>query len=490
LAVPTNCPCDTIWQPSATPTTLDSGDTHSTETGVVFRADSDGYIAGIRFYKGATNTGTHKGNLWSNSGTLLGTADFSNETASGWQQVIFSSPVPVVGNTPYVGSYFAPAGHYSGDSQFFATSGVDVPPLHALQNGSAGSNGVYVYSQTSAFPNSTYNAANYWVDVIYIPTSTYSVTGNISGLGGPNTTLNLTGTRTATGTADASGNFIVSGLTNGTYTLTPSASNGYSYSPASKTFTVNNGHVLGLTFASQQSYTISGALSGPGGANASVALSGTSTATVTADSSGVYTFVGLSNGSYTVTPNKAGYAFSPTSQPVTVNGANATANFTSASVTFTITGTISGAGGANATVKLTGASTATVTANTSGVYTFTGVGNGSYTITPSKTGYAFSPISQTVTVNGANATANFSSTKTYSISGTISGGGRASATVKLTGTATATVTSSSTGTYTFSGLPSGNYTVTPSKSGHIFIPSSRSTTVSTSDVTGVNFSSL
>lgn len=490
LAVPTNCPCDTIWQPSATPTTLDSGDTHSTETGVVFRADSDGYIAGIRFYKGATNTGTHKGNLWSNSGTLLGTADFSNETASGWQQVIFSSPVPVVGNTPYVGSYFAPAGHYSGDSQFFATSGVDVPPLHALQNGSAGSNGVYVYSQTSAFPTSTYNAANYWVDVIYIPTSTYSVTGNISGPGGPNTTLNLTGTRTATGTADASGNFIISGLTNGTYTITPSASNGYSYSPASKTFTVNNGHVLGLTFASQQSYTISGALSGPGGANASVALSGTSTATVTADSSGVYTFVGLSNGSYTVTPNKAGYAFSPTSQPVTVNGANATANFTSASVTFTITGTISGAGGANATVKLTGASTATVTANTSGVYTFTGVGNGSYTITPSKTGYAFSPISQTVTVNGANATANFSSTKTYSISGTISGGGRASATVKLTGTATATVTSSSTGTYTFSGLPSGNYTVTPSKSGHIFIPSSRSTTVSTSDVTGVNFSSL
>ncbi len=75
--------------------------------------------------------------------------------------------------------------------------------------------------------------------------------------------------RTATITADASGKFNITGLANGTYTITPSTSNGYSYSPASQTFTINNGHALGLTFASQQTYTISGTISGAGGANAS-----------------------------------------------------------------------------------------------------------------------------------------------------------------------------------------------------------------------------
>jgi hypothetical protein len=56
---------------------------------------------------------------------------------------------------------------------------------------------------------------------------------------------------------------------------------------------------------------------------------------------------------------------------------------------------------------MTGAATASVTANTSGVYSFSGIANGSGTVTPSKTGFTFTPANQAVTVNGANATANF-----------------------------------------------------------------------------------
>jgi hypothetical protein len=33
----------------------------------------------------------------------------------------------------------------------------------------SGGDGVYLYSSTSVFPTSTYNAANYWVDVVFIP---------------------------------------------------------------------------------------------------------------------------------------------------------------------------------------------------------------------------------------------------------------------------------------------------------------------------------
>jgi hypothetical protein len=167
---PPDCPCSD-WNPSTTPAQVDSGDASAGEFGVRFRTDYDGYITGVRFYKSASNKGTHVGNLWSNTGTLLATAIFVNESGSGWQQVSFSNPVAITANTTYVASYFAPTGHYSDTSGFFARSGADAPPLHFLANGVDGSNGIYSYSPTSTFPTSSFNATNYWVDVVYIPAS-------------------------------------------------------------------------------------------------------------------------------------------------------------------------------------------------------------------------------------------------------------------------------------------------------------------------------
>ena len=112
----------------------------------------DGFITGVRFYKGSQNTGTHVGNLWTTSGQRLATATFSDETASGWQEVTFSAPVPVTANTTYVASYHTTSGYYSADSDFFATAGVDTPPLHALATGVSGGNGVYAYSATFDLP--------------------------------------------------------------------------------------------------------------------------------------------------------------------------------------------------------------------------------------------------------------------------------------------------------------------------------------------------
>ncbi len=135
--------------------------------GVKFTTDAGGWIAGIRFYKGAGNTGTHIGSLWSSTGTLLGQVTFSGESSSGWQEADFSSPVPVTAGTTYVVSYFAPNGGYSVNSGAFASAGVDNPPLHALSSSVSGGNGVYGYSGSPAFPTGTYNATNYWVDVVF-----------------------------------------------------------------------------------------------------------------------------------------------------------------------------------------------------------------------------------------------------------------------------------------------------------------------------------
>ena len=89
------------------------------------------------------------------------------------------------------------------------------------------------------------------------------------------------------------------------------------------------------------SFSIAGTISPLAGGNgATVTLSGAASATATADSAGNYTFTGLANGTYTIVPSHAGFTFTPSSQSMTVNGANvAGMNFTAngATVAPTIT---------------------------------------------------------------------------------------------------------------------------------------------------------
>jgi hypothetical protein len=159
------CPC-TIWPASAVPALASAGDSSTVNLGVRFSPDQGGFISGLRFYKGAANTGTHVGSLWTATGTLLASATYGSETASGWQQVNFATPVAVSAGTVYVASYFAPNGHYAGDNGYFTAAGVDNPPLHALQSLGSG-NGVYAYASGPAFPSSSFQASNYWVDVVF-----------------------------------------------------------------------------------------------------------------------------------------------------------------------------------------------------------------------------------------------------------------------------------------------------------------------------------
>jgi len=163
VTVTRTCPCS-LWIPATTtPSNIDGGDASAVELGVKFRSDIDGFISGVRFYKSSLNTGTHVGNVYSSAGALLGTATFTNETASGWQQVNFASPISVTAGTSYVASYHTDTGHYAATGNYFAT-GLDSPPLHALSNATS-LNGVYQYGPSS-FPSLSFNASNYWVDVV------------------------------------------------------------------------------------------------------------------------------------------------------------------------------------------------------------------------------------------------------------------------------------------------------------------------------------
>ena len=58
-------------------------------------------------------------------------------------------------------SYLTNAGHYAVTGNGLA-SAVTNGPLTALAAG-----GVYAYGAANTFPSNTYNASNYWVDVVY-----------------------------------------------------------------------------------------------------------------------------------------------------------------------------------------------------------------------------------------------------------------------------------------------------------------------------------
>ena len=115
------------------------------------------------------NTGTHTGSLWTADGQPLATATFSGEGASGWQTVLFSSPVAITAGATYVAGYHSNSGHYAVSRSYFSapyTSG----PLTVPAGG-----GVYSYG-TGGLPTHSFQGSNYWVDVIFSSTTPVDTT--------------------------------------------------------------------------------------------------------------------------------------------------------------------------------------------------------------------------------------------------------------------------------------------------------------------------
>ena len=156
-----------LFGQAETPSIVTVNDPSPVELGVKFQASTNGSITGIEFYKGPQNTGTHVADLWTATGTLLATATFTNETASGWQEVDFSNPVAITAGTTYVASYHT-NGNYSADPNLFATA-LTNGPLTAPSSSSSGGNGVYAYGSSSLFPTNSFNSTSYGVDVLFKP---------------------------------------------------------------------------------------------------------------------------------------------------------------------------------------------------------------------------------------------------------------------------------------------------------------------------------
>ena len=85
--------------------------------------------------------------------------------------------------------------------------------------------------------------------------------------------------------------------------------------------------------------------------------------------------------------------------------------FSTVTPTYSISGTVSPAAGSidpnpNVTVSCPTCTFTSVQTSAGGGYSFAGNPNGTYTVTPSKAGYTFSPVNRSVTVSGANSSGN------------------------------------------------------------------------------------
>ena len=188
---------------------------------------------------------------------------------------------------------------------------------------------------------------------------------------------------------------------------------------------------------------------------------------VTADSTGAYAIAVPYNWTGTITPEKAGYLFSPKNASFTNLKATQTIQNFTAIPAYTISGTVVLPG---VTLSYTDGTPKTVTSGSTGHYSITVPANWTGTVTPSKTGFTFKPASRDYT----NVTADKTS-QNYSVLVAISGNaGVGGATLSYTDGTAKTATADIDGAYVIN-VPRGwTGTVTPSKAGFTFTPSHRS----------------
>lgn len=170
IAVSTAPTTVSIFSASATPTLTNLNDGNQLEVGMKFTSSVAGQVTALKFYRSPNDTGQNVLDLWTSTGTRLATATFTNTSASGWQTVPLATPVNIAANTTYVTSYHTTGG-YVATNNFF-TNAVSSGVLTAPSSASSGGNGVYRYggsATTGIFPNSTWNASNYYADVVFQP---------------------------------------------------------------------------------------------------------------------------------------------------------------------------------------------------------------------------------------------------------------------------------------------------------------------------------
>ncbi|MBW4550074.1 MAG: DUF4082 domain-containing protein [Aphanocapsa sp. GSE-SYN-MK-11-07L] len=154
-----------LFSPTTTPALLNetdgAGSAGDYELGMEFRTSKSGKINAIRYFKSPNETGSHTGRIWSNTGELLASVAFTNETASGWQEQALATSLAINANTTYIVSVNTNSYYVSTSNGLAAT--VTNGNISAIADGS---NGVF-NPNPSAFPTQSWQNSNYFRDIVF-----------------------------------------------------------------------------------------------------------------------------------------------------------------------------------------------------------------------------------------------------------------------------------------------------------------------------------
>jgi photosystem II stability/assembly factor-like uncharacterized protein len=249
----------------------------------------------------------------------------------------------------------------------------------------------------------------------------YTIGGTVRDPGGsPMSGVNVTlgNSVSAATTTGADGSYQFSDLQGGgSYTVTASRA-GYSFSPPQHVFSGLGSNQTANFTGTRDTHAIGGQIKDNNNVGLSeVALTvsdGQTTTTFYTGANGNYSFPLPAGGNYTVTPTLVNYTFAPVSLSFNNLSAAQTANFTGTRNTHGISGRVLANGYtlSGVTIALTGSQTGTATTDPSGYFSFNLPAGGTYTVTPSLSGYVFSPASLTFSNLSGNVSGSFTAAST------------------------------------------------------------------------------
>jgi hypothetical protein len=318
----------------------------------------------------------------------------------------------------------------------------------------------------------------------------YTISGRITdgGIGVSNATVQA-GTQTTN--TDSGGNYVLSGLCSGSYTVTPAAACRL-FTPTSISVVLgpNTNEVNFVTFSNNLSRIRGRVTDGVNGLS-NVLVTATGGSTSISDPGGNYIFSSLCPGAYAITPSLSNYCFNPQSLTVSVGSAQTTnlADLVANPGVYRISGTIDHMPlGPTVRVSLVGAYTTNIVTAANGSYVFPSVCPGTYSVTPSNACFQFYPPSWSTTVGPNDDSLNFavSGGGAFAIRGQVTLGGLGLSNITVSAGGQTNVTGSD-GNYAFFYLCQGVYPVTASSPNFEFAPPTNYVTLSAADANGVNF---
>jgi hypothetical protein len=340
-------------------------------------------------------------------------------------------------------------------------------------------NAVTGYAANPSQGSVTISTASQTLNVVFTPTSTYSLTFHETGLVSGQTWTVTTGGMTYS--ANAPSDIVVSGLAVGPYSYTVGSITGYAANPSQGSVTIStSSQTVNVAFStSSTTYSFTFTQTGlPSGQSWSVTLNGGSPQGSTSTTNVFNNLVPASYSYVVMAPS--GYTASPSQGQITVSGSGQSQAivFTASAQTYTYTFTESGLPtGTSWSVNLAGTTLSTTTS----AITFTGLAAGQYSYSVTAlSGYTVYPSQGTITVSGSGQQIVFSSsTQTYSFTFSETGlpSGQAWS-VALNG---GTPQGSTSSTDVFSNLAASTYSyVVTAPSGYTANPSQGQITVTSS----------